>query len=79
MYVIEHRGFITMLLRSNFYVQFRFYYRLVKKFPEVSADELLSLLDLRGDISRVDARQLIIDLKPGAATDRNIFSNLLPL
>ncbi|XP_022694976.1 exocyst complex component 3-like isoform X2 [Varroa jacobsoni] len=52
---------------------------LVKKFPEVSADELLSLLDLRGDISRVDARQLIIDLKPGAATDRNIFSNLLPL
>ncbi|XP_018493716.1 exocyst complex component 3 [Galendromus occidentalis] len=50
---------------------------LVKRFPDVSADDLMALLDLRGDISRPDARQLIVDFKPGSATDRPIFSNIL--
>jgi len=51
---------------------------LVKRFPEVSVEDLLALLELRGDISRVEARQLISDLKPGSASERTIFANLLP-
>lgn len=52
---------------------------LIKKFPEVSAEDLTSLLELRGDINRNEARTLIGDLKPGTVTDRNILSNILPL
>lgn len=44
---------------------------LIKRYPDISADHLLALVTMRGDMGRADARQLVTEILPEVGSQRN--------